>query len=139
MLESQLEVEDGEYKAPAKFFQGIQDSSPRIVKDNDGSISAIDIIKWLQKMGVEREFDVVTAIMQHFDLDGNGKITSEEIMKKNQELDLVGGMMCLPYPLNSNKASFFEFITDIAFKSPEQKRSRNIIAFIGIRDIAWIF
>ena len=48
--------------------------------DGDGCVSAIEVMNWLIKNGVESDFRTVAAIMKYFDSDGDGHITLDELI-----------------------------------------------------------
>ena len=64
--------------------------------DGDGCVSGIEVMNWLNKKGVVSDFCTVAAIMKFFDSDGDGQITLEELISKNQEGQLGDGMAYFP-------------------------------------------
>ena len=82
-------TDDGLQEEGSKLFS-------KIDTDGDGEISGIEVMNWLTKNGVEPDFGIVTAVMKYCDRDGDGHITLEDLINRNQEGQFGIGMAYFP-------------------------------------------
>ncbi len=118
--------------------------------DNSGDITEIELFDWLKMNNVEVDLCTAAAIIQFFDIDGDGTITFEEVTEKNKGREFGAGMFCLPTGINdkvpskffepergiSSKIHFFEESVQLRKKRPLKKK-KNVIHFLGKETIKY--
>ena len=102
----------------------------QIDADGDGEVTGIEVMKWLTKNGVKPDFGIVAAIMQYFDVDGDGRITIDEIASRNKERHLSGGMACLPGKMKEI-APILSGIKSKEAGTPVKRRISDVQKFLG--------
>ena len=102
--------------------------------DGDDCVSGIEVMNWLTKNGVESDFGTVAAIMKYFDSDGDGHITLEELISKNQERQLGNGMAYFPGKINTIAPCLGYFANNISGTTDKRKslkKKSDIAKFLG--------
>lgn len=117
---------------------GYEDKHPlftEIDEDGDGTITDIELIRWMKKSGVEVDFGTTAAIMKFFDGDGDGHITLEEIEQKNKHKELTAGMVCLPPSVNEKVPVISKLLEEddnpVQLRSNKSKKKKDILGFLG--------
>ena len=86
-------------KSPqAGVLGNIKDSAvfDEIDADGSGDITEVELFDWLKKNNVNVDLGAATAIIQFFDIDGDGNVTFEEVQEKSRGSRLNAGMRVLP-------------------------------------------
>ena len=102
--------------------------------DGDDCVSGIEVMNWLIKNGVESDFGTVAAIMKYFDSDGDGHITLEELISKNQEGQLSNGMAYFPGKINEIAPCLGYFASNKSGTKDKRKsikKKSDIAKFLG--------
>ena len=113
--------------------ENTNDLFTEIDSDGDGYITGIEILKWMKKMNMEHDFGTVAAIMKYFDADGDGRITVEDVLQKNDPNNLTGGMSCLPSPLKGIISIPSDFVAERNAKPQPRKKTENVLEFLGMQ------
>ena len=93
-------------------------------KEKDEIIEAI-----VQNFG----FDEIVLFVKYFDMDGDGKITMDEIEAKIQESNLAPGMSHVPQEILDFSPSIYNILAKRTedTQSPKKKEKKNFLAFIS--------
>ena len=102
--------------------------------DGDGELSEIEVMNWLTKNGVEPDFGIVAALMKYFDRDGDGHITLEDLINRNQEGQFGIGMAYFPGKVNEVAECFGTFAKNengTKNKRKSLKKKKDVNKFLG--------
>ena len=100
--------------------------------DGDGSVTALELTKWLTARGVRPDFGLVSAIIKYFDIDGDGHITLDEIISRSHDNQLNGGMNTLPGEVKKKTPCILRLISNQSGTSTHVKKILNVAKFLGM-------